>query len=197
MGQTNEANQRKQTLIQLVSRLRVRANLSQDEIQARMGKVLDIEYSDGRYAKFRTRPDVSSRHDLDELMALIRTLTEDITPDQRCTAREALQLFDLSGIELKDFQRLREIFAASEFDKAWGLYQSERNLGPNGESSTGDYFVPLYPRLFIGRDHDVNEIYARLGVVPETRRQPLTIIRCWPGVGKTTLVNRLVYDPKL
>jgi NB-ARC domain/Domain of unknown function (DUF4062) len=52
------------------------------------------------------------------------------------------------------------------------------------------------PRLLIGRDLQVAELKRRLGVFGN-EHQDLTIIRGWPGVGKTTLVASIAYDPEV
>lgn len=57
--------------------------------------------------------------------------------------------------------------------------------------------MPVLNRLFIGREHDVKGIHRRIGVEDKSQRQPLTIIRGWPGVGKTALVNVVAHDEKV
>lgn len=56
---------------------------------------------------------------------------------------------------------------------------------------------PQRPALLVGRDADAQNIKSRLGIPTEEQRKPLTIIRGWPGVGKTTLINALIYDPEV
>jgi len=55
--------------------------------------------------------------------------------------------------------------------------------------------APPTPPLFIGRENDLAGLKARLGIGPNAALRPLTVIRGWPGVGKTTLVNALAHDP--
>lgn len=50
--------------------------------------------------------------------------------------------------------------------------------------------LPVKPPLFIGRDDDIVNLKSRLSFVS----QSLTLIRGWPGVGKTTLVTSLAYS---
>jgi hypothetical protein len=60
--------------------------------------------------------------------------------------------------------------------------------------SQGIKLAPLRPALVVGREEEINEIKARLGALPGTQKRALTIIRGWPGVGKTTLVNSIAYE---
>lgn len=53
------------------------------------------------------------------------------------------------------------------------------------------------PALVIGRDGDLDHLKARLGIDPPEAPNPLTVIRGWPGVGKTTLVAALVHSPEV
>lgn len=55
----------------------------------------------------------------------------------------------------------------------------------------GERPLPNLTRLFVGREEDVRRIQQRLGVGDRTRYQPLTIVRGWPGVGKTALINAI------
>lgn len=57
--------------------------------------------------------------------------------------------------------------------------------------------APPTPPLFIGRENDLASLKARLGIGLGAARRPLTVIRGWPGVGKTTLVNALAHDPEV
>jgi len=196
VDQTTEFRERKQTLIGLVERLHARSDLSYPTIRERMGTTLGCEYSEGRFLKFISRPEIRSDYQLDEVFALVRAVTDGLEEYRRSTAREAIQIFDLTGFELKEFTRLLDIFPQQEFDKAWEQYLAERKLSSTQTSSDGDFLVPLYPYLFIGRENDIEVIYGRLGVYP-TPRVPLTIVRGWPGVGKTTLINRLVHTLEL
>jgi hypothetical protein len=54
--------------------------------------------------------------------------------------------------------------------------------------------LPTLNRLFVGREADTTALHERLGVMDKSRRQALTIVRGWPGVGKTALINNIVYD---
>lgn len=53
--------------------------------------------------------------------------------------------------------------------------------------------LPPRPDLFVGREDDLITLKRRMGIGGDFRS--LTIVRGWPGVGKTTLIARLAYDP--
>jgi hypothetical protein len=55
---------------------------------------------------------------------------------------------------------------------------------------------PPRPRLFVGRDGVLNDLEARLGI-GERLVRPVTVVRGWPGVGKTTVINVLASDPRI
>lgn len=57
---------------------------------------------------------------------------------------------------------------------------------------------PLPNSVFVGREHDLAEIRRRLGIEPPASWPgSLTVVRGWPGVGKTTLVSIVCRDPDL
>jgi NB-ARC domain len=52
--------------------------------------------------------------------------------------------------------------------------------------------------MFVGREDSLTEIKKLLGVGQEVQRgSNLTVVRGWPGVGKTTLVGVLARDPEI
>jgi hypothetical protein len=57
--------------------------------------------------------------------------------------------------------------------------------------------LPAMHDLLIGRDDDLTRLKARFGIPAGSPRQPVTVVRGWPGVGKTSLVNALAYDPEV
>lgn len=56
--------------------------------------------------------------------------------------------------------------------------------------------VPPPPPLFIGRETEMRELRERAYAASRSG-QHTTIIRGWPGVGKTTLLNALAHDPEV
>lgn len=52
--------------------------------------------------------------------------------------------------------------------------------------------LPPRPDLFVGRENDLIALKRRMGIGGNSRT--FTIVRGWPGVGKTTLIARLAYD---
>jgi hypothetical protein len=74
---------------------------------------------------------------------------------------------------------------------------------PGSVTSPHIFQVPFRPTWLVGREHDLNMLRQRLlrqrpGVQPDSpdapRRQGLTVMRGWPGVGKTTLAATLAHD---
>jgi hypothetical protein len=57
--------------------------------------------------------------------------------------------------------------------------------------------TPSRPALIVGREKEISEIKTRLGVRTIDHRRNITVIRGWPGVGKTTLINTLTYDKEV
>jgi hypothetical protein len=57
--------------------------------------------------------------------------------------------------------------------------------------------MPARPDLVVGREADAQNIKNRFGITSDQQKTNLTIVRGWPGVGKTTLINALVYDEEV
>ncbi len=61
--------------------------------------------------------------------------------------------------------------------------------------------APPLPQLFLGREEDIVRLKTRLGVPgPDGTTSPMhrfTVIRGWPGVGKTTFAAVLAHDPAI
>jgi hypothetical protein len=57
--------------------------------------------------------------------------------------------------------------------------------------------APPLPSLVIGREDDLRNLKARLGLTGESSLQVLTAIRGWPGIGKTTIAAVLAHDPEI
>src|SRR5262249_1687601 len=83
-----------------------------------------------------------------------------------------------------------------------------KNLGAKANSATStapkaklSISVPVQDVQPIGRETDVNKLKNRLGIADRRSKpnpiSPLTIIRGWPGVGKTTLVTVLAHDDQI
>jgi hypothetical protein len=56
--------------------------------------------------------------------------------------------------------------------------------------------IPAEPALLVGRDRDLDSLRRRLGVGSESFRR-LTVVRGWPGVGKTTLLSAIAHDEQV
>jgi NB-ARC domain/Domain of unknown function (DUF4062) len=78
-------------------------------------------------------------------------------------------------------------------------WRDRNGEAPRGEQATRPAPAPSpaipAPSLLVGRERDLERIRARLGIGDVTNRRPLTIMRGWPGVGKTTLVSAIARDP--
>jgi uncharacterized protein DUF4062/NB-ARC domain-containing protein len=57
--------------------------------------------------------------------------------------------------------------------------------------------APPQPALVVGRENDFVNVKARLGIGSGNERRAVTVIRGWPGVGKTTFVNALAHDAEI
>lgn len=57
--------------------------------------------------------------------------------------------------------------------------------------------IPPRPSLIIGREDNLLYLKRRLGIGTATAVQPLTVVRGWPGVGKTTLAAYLAHEPEI
>ncbi len=57
--------------------------------------------------------------------------------------------------------------------------------------------APPLPSLVIGREDDLQNLKARLGLTGEASLQVLTALRGWPGIGKTTIAAVLAHDPDI
>lgn len=59
--------------------------------------------------------------------------------------------------------------------------------------------APPLPALVVGREDDLHNLKARLGITGEgpVSTQVLTAIRGWPGIGKTTIAAVLAHDAEI
>jgi hypothetical protein len=71
-----------------------------------------------------------------------------------------------------------------------------RPLDANPQPLQPERATPGRPDLLIGREEDAKKIKARFGI-DSGKKLGMTIIRGWPGVGKTSLINSLVYDEEV
>jgi nucleoside phosphorylase len=74
---------------------------------------------------------------------------------------------------------------------------SNTNVVPHPPSVRVSGNAPPLPKLMVGREDDVRQVKQWLGIgAPNVSAvHVLTAMRGWPGVGKTTLVSALAYDP--
>ncbi len=183
----------------IVENLHKRSKRSYAEVCDRMAAHMKIEeYSLNNFNRKFRRKDASARYETDEMVGLVKGFVDDLSDFQRCRADEAFELFDLARIPITDFEQLKSQFSDQEYAAAWTHYTpTSTGKTPTEPKDDPDFLKPYYPQIFIGRDKDVVNIKIRLGVETSQPRQPITIIRGWPGVGKTTFVNRLAHDEAL
>jgi hypothetical protein len=92
--------------------------------------------------------------------------------------------------------RARLLQALVEWQKRHQPEQSEP--APKPKPAAVPYLLaPPLPALLVGREDDRQKLLERLGVDNSDQRQQITVIRGWPGVGKTTLINALAYDERV
>ncbi|HEY7769569.1 NB-ARC domain-containing protein, partial [Longimicrobium sp.] len=68
--------------------------------------------------------------------------------------------------------------------------------GAPAAESVAVHLAPPAPPLLIGRQADQQRLIARLGI-PVGPPRAVTVIRGWPGVGKTTVVAALAHDSRV
>lgn len=170
--------------------------LSQEQVAKKVERYYS-GFTHDRFVSHYVRTDrFPQNYDLDEVLAVVRVLAEISNETQRCQAEEAVQIFRLTGMKLEDYQELAKYFPQEEYQQAWKAYLA--TVSPPHEPTPPPFSLPPYPRLFIGREQDVAALEDRLGVKKAfSQRQPITVIRGWPGVGKTTLVQHLVHDRQI
>lgn len=195
MSHDLDGTARVEAIARLVTVMAERSGLKFTEIRELMSTILGYDYNVDRFnRKFRAKEKPENPHyQLEELRALIRIFTKEVSPEQRCTADEAFQLFSLARVPLTNFKTLKDFFSEPEYRAAWKPY-AHSEIDVEDLRKDRDFLKPIYPQVFIGRDGDLAAIHRRLGVGNDTERVALTVVRGWPGVGKTTLINRLVYD---
>lgn len=163
------------------------------EVAAQMERRLGYDYTLDTFNNQFRRPTTNTYYQLNEVMALIYAYKDGLPESQRIRASEAIQIFSETRMRYGDFEALADLFPPDEFKAAWKSILPA-NFNPD-TPATELVFKPLYPEYFVGREEDVRRLKARLGVGGQA--QALTVMRGWPGVGKTTLVNSLVHDKDL
>ncbi|MBL8131335.1 MAG: hypothetical protein JNL42_05725 [Anaerolineae bacterium] len=195
MSQMESGKARAQAVAILVEAMCKPTGLQYAEICAQMYKFLHQDCSIDHFNRlFRGRGTSENMfYDLDELTAFVRALTEGVAPEYRPSAEQAFRLFSLARAPLESFKRLKPFFSEDDYRAAWQPYVNI-DLEDEAQRPPPDFLKPVYPSLFIGRDADLAALQRRLGANADGQRAPLSVVRGWPGVGKTALINRLVYD---
>lgn len=177
----------KAALIDLLERLQQRTGCSYTTMAGSIGVEKGVDYSDDIFrGKFRTRLQARTTYEPKEILGIVRALTAGIDRSKRCTAEEALELFDLAGLSRQAALPLETIYSSDELQSALAKY-----FGVDPYKDSPALYLPPQPSLFVGREKDMKNARERLGLVPGIERQRLTIVRGWPGVGKTTFINQI------
>jgi hypothetical protein len=97
--------------------------------------------------------------------------------------------------------RLLELLYAGGDGSVWEPSASSTlDIAPSLATSAWFVSLPSEPRYFVGRERELDHIKELLGVGAEARQvrvQALTAVHGLPGIGKTTLANRLSHDPEV
>lgn len=96
------------------------------------------------------------------------------------------------GRELSDANRLKLEREAEQLEKKIREAKAELEITTLIPKLLGN--IPPQPSLVIGRENDIDYLKNRIGI-DGADKSPLTILRGWPGVGKTTTVITLLYQP--
>lgn len=82
---------------------------------------------------------------------------------------------------------------------AQGNFYGNVNISHDAPMPSAPGSAPPLPALVIGREDDLGNLKARLGIGDDGQAprapQVMTAVRGWPGVGKTTLAATLAHDP--
>lgn len=182
------------TVPQWVDDLHMRSGRKFVDVRERMAAYLRWdEYPEDRFNYYFRRPKPSTAYDVTELLALVHAYVVDLAPHERCRAEDAFALFQMANIHRNDFKLLQPFFPGQEF-RAAGQHYLYGDFFPGAFEKVPEFVKPVFPEVFVGRDDDMAALKARLGVGSDGRRHPITVIQGWPGVGKTTVINRLVND---
>lgn len=188
----------KEQVVQLIGRWRERSQLSIKQIVARIqaqGCPISRSMFENRFIRYDQQPDISP----DLTLAVIAAFTDGLTRAERCTAAEAVELARLTHLPIDQFEAIRRLFVATEFDEAFQHYAP---AGPEGTRSKAannstrpvpaqSLPLPLhfpgktYQRL-IGRSRELDQL---LGALREPERRPIIAVAGLGGIGKTALVQ--------
>ncbi len=185
----------KMEIIDIVGRLRQRTGRSYEAIRTQhMREIIGIEMSRDEFdRRFRTRPGELPTYDINEVIGLIWGYLQGLGDEQRCMAREAIRLFELTGIAIADYQRLRLLFPPDEFDAAIQRRFAELDLLQTPTTIQGSIYdfvayIQEKTRGFVGR----NWIFEQITRFLTNHQRGYFFIVGDPGIGKSALAGQLV-----
>lgn len=111
-------NPEKEQIIVLVNRLLERSGLSIDQVIARM-QIYGCDVTRNTFEnRFTTRVHQKPNISAEWLFALIHALSHNLQESERCTAEEALELFQLARLALDHLGTIQHYFSEIEFARA-------------------------------------------------------------------------------
>ena len=102
--------------------------------------------------------------------------------------------------EIREKLMTLAIFAIQDYLAKIPMDNYAHRIGEPGHLTLKPGSAPPLPALVIGREDDLRQLKARLGIQGEGQTSPLqvlTAIRGWPGIGKTTIAAVLAHDPEV
>ncbi len=116
------AHSDKEQIIQLINTLLDRSALSIKQVLARM-QTYGCDISRTTFEnRFTTRADQNPNIPSEWLLALITAFTDHLTPNERCTALEAMELARLTRLPIDQFETLKCFFPEQEFGAVFKRY---------------------------------------------------------------------------